>query len=541
MSATDESERVLDDGLTRLETAPTLVDFVRELNVHLFFQDEDDKRFEILAYDAVPTVRALFCREFAGLSWNGLYEWPPTEDRAVRLGVDPAKFGPYNTAPTRQTLTTAWDIHLSDETKRALLSVSERLVAAAYENETTLDLRPPRHVDETASDLRERYVGEFTTEQIHKHVRHARETVFSAFDSGRAANATYPDSRFTELQALMALGGCGTPQGQSRMETFFGEDYTPHGDTHLRTVKQYSQETLQAGFERSIRNLLDAVNHLQILQPPVTVAIDITTWPYHAKDDLPNEVSGIDASGKRAYKFATLSLVGKSMPIVLAVEPVIESSEWDDNVTHQYHRTVRRLVRRAKQFVSIDLVLADRGFESVEVYQTLDNLGVTYLFPKVEHAPEQRRIDRMEQENEDVAVEQATVRARNGSHECRGLFVSNENGEIQPFITNKRITPENAEAWVTHYAYRWWIEAEYRSIKQEFLAQTSSKDHTLRLYYFVFGVQMYNVWRLTDVLLKATVLRELTIAPPVLTAGELADGSRSSTTRTWLNRLSTLV
>lgn len=523
MSTMDESERVLDDGLTRLETAPTLVDFVRELNVHLFFQDESGERFEILAYNAFPTVRALFCRELAGLSWNGLYEWLSTEDRAVRLGFDPAKFGPYNTAPTRQTLTTAWDIYLSDETKRAILSVSERLIAAAYENETTLDLRPPQHVDETDSDLRERHVGEFTTEQIRKHVRHARETIFGAFDSGRAANALYPDSRFDELQALMALGGCGTPQGQSRMETFFGEDYTPHGDTHLRTVKNYSQEQIQAGFEQSIENLLDAVNHLQILQPPVTVAIDITTWPYYAENELPSEVSGTDESGERAYKFATLSLVGKSLPIVLAVEPVIESSAWDDNVPHQYHRTVRRLVRRTQEFVSIDLVLADRGFESLQVYQTLDNLGVTYLLPKIERNPEITYIDWMEEEDKDVAVEQATVRARYGSHDCRVLFVPNENGDIQPFITNKRITAENAAAWVTHYAYRWWIEAEYRSIKQEFLARTSSTDHTLRFYYFVFGILMYNVWRLTDVLLKATVSRELTTAPPVLTAGELVD------------------
>ncbi|UPM44513.1 hypothetical protein [Halocatena salina] len=47
---------------------------------------------------------------------------------------------------------------------------------------------------------------------------------------------------------------------------------------------------------------------------------------------------------------ATLSLVGKSLPI--------------------------------------DLVLADRGFESLQVYQTLNNFDVTYLFPKVERALE---------------------------------------------------------------------------------------------------------------------------------------------------------
>ncbi|WP_330633567.1 transposase [Halocatena halophila] len=257
------------------------------------------------------------------------------------------------------------------------------------------------------------------------------------------------------------------------------------------------------------------MNHLQILQPPVTVAIDITTLPYHTEDDLPSDVSGIDDSGEMAYKFATLSLVGKSMPIVFAVEPVIESSAWDDNFTHQYHRTVRRLVQRAQEFVSIDLVLADRGFESFQVYQTLDNLDVTYLFPKVERSPEKTYIDEMEQEGQDVAVEQAMVRARHGSHECRVLFVSGRNSDTQPFITNKRIIAEHAAAWVNHYANRWWIEAEYQSIKQEFLARTSSKDHTLRFYYFVFGILMYNVWRLTDVMLKATVSRELTTALPV--------------------------
>lgn len=95
-------------------------------------------------------------------------------------------------------------------------------------------------------------------------------------------------------------------------------------------------------------------------------------------------------------------------------------------------------------------------------------------------------------------------------------------GETQAFITNETIDPANAEAWVEHYAYRWCIENEYRSIKQEFLA-TTSKNLELRIYYFVFGILMYNIWRLTDVLLKASVSREITDYTPVLTAGELAD------------------
>ncbi len=206
MSSVDAFERLLDDTRVRLKTVPTLVDVVREINVTLFLQDSDYRDFETLNYDAVPTVRVLFCRELAGLSWNGLYTFLSTEHRAVRLGFDPANFRKYNTAPTRQTLTNIWDHDLSDDAKRVILSLSERLVDTAYENDDALDLRPPRHVDETASDLRERHVGKFSDEQIRTHVRHARNTIFGAFDSSRAANATYPDSRFNELQALMNSG-----------------------------------------------------------------------------------------------------------------------------------------------------------------------------------------------------------------------------------------------------------------------------------------------------------------------------------------------
>lgn len=46
------------------------------------------------------------------------------------------------------------------------------------------------------------------------------------------------------------------------------------------------------------------------------------------------------------------------------------------------HRIVRRLVRQAKKHVSIEVILCDRGFDSIRVFQTLSNLGVNYLIPK---------------------------------------------------------------------------------------------------------------------------------------------------------------
>ncbi|RDZ93340.1 transposase, partial [Haloferax sp. Atlit-6N] len=79
---------------------------------------------------------------------------------------------------------------------------------------------------------------EFTDEQIYRTTRLARDHGFGGFDSGRAANATYEDTQFFELQTFMGMVGCGTPQGATRFQYRHGADGSPHGDTHLRAVKQ---------------------------------------------------------------------------------------------------------------------------------------------------------------------------------------------------------------------------------------------------------------------------------------------------------------
>ncbi|MFC6964080.1 hypothetical protein [Halocatena marina] len=96
------SKRVHDKVCERLETAATLVEFVRDVNVDRLLTNTDDKRFEARRYDAASLVRAFFCRELAGLSWNGLYEFLSNNARAVRLGFDPSKFGPLEAQRTHR-------------------------------------------------------------------------------------------------------------------------------------------------------------------------------------------------------------------------------------------------------------------------------------------------------------------------------------------------------------------------------------------------------------------------------------------------------
>jgi hypothetical protein len=321
----------------------------------------------------------------------------------------------------------------------------------------------------------------------------------------------------------MGMVGCGTAQGAARFQFRQGKEYGPHGDTHLRAVKQFEPEALIEGFDKASDRLLSAIASEASFRRPVTVAIDITTIPYYGDLEGMSMVSGMKGEEERAFKFATLSIVGENIPLVLAVEPVRESSPWDRNPPNQVHRVVRRLVTRAKQHVPVETVLCDREFDSKNVYQMLSNLGVNYLIPKRVTSTEREAIETMDADGQNVALESASVHVESGSHSMQFLYVPSTNGEgATVFATNLRVGPEEAESFCRRYSRRWQIKNEYKSIKNDFLAKTSSKDYRVRLFYFVFAVLLYNIWRLTDFLLKAGVDSEMDYAP-VLTAGECVE------------------
>jgi hypothetical protein len=363
---------------------------------------------------------------------------------------------------------------------------------------------------------------EFTDKQIYRTTRLARDHGFDGFDSGRAENATYEDTQFFELQTFMGMVGCGTPQGATRFQYRHGPDGCPHGDTHLRAVKQFDPDSLIDGFEVATDRLLSVIEYEASFRRPVRAAIDITTVPYYGDVEGMEMVSGLNQED-RAFKFATLSIVGLNIPLVLAVEPIRESSAWDENPSNQIHRVVRRLVTRAKEHVPIETVLCDREFDAQRVYQTLSNLGVNYLIPKRINSTEQEIIKTMEADGQAVAVESASVHVEAGSHSMQFLYVPSTKGDgTTVFATNLRVGPDEAETFCRRYSRRWQIENEYKSIKGDFLAKTSSKDYRVRLFYFVFAVLLYNIWRLTDFLLKAGVDGEMDYEP-VLTAGECVE------------------
>jgi IS4 transposase len=83
-------------------------------------------------------------------------------------------------------------------------------------------------------------------------------------------------------------------------------------------------------------------------------------------------------------------------------------------------------------------------------------------------------------------------------------------------VTTRELDPdavEFAEPLAQAYRRRWGIETSYRKVG-EFLPKTTSPTFSVRLFYFLFAVALYNLWVLVNLLLRLQHTTETTQTIP---------------------------
>lgn len=109
-------------------------------------------------------------------------------------------------------------------------------------------------------------------------------------------------------------------------------------------------------------------------------------------------------------------------------------------------------------------------------------------------------------------------------HEVSIIYLSgdDEDDDCSIFTVNGWVDSGRASALTNQYRNRWMIENEYKTIKENFLPQTATKDYRVRFLYFVIGVILHNIWRLANFMLRDEVDVDLGEEPP-LRAGEIVE------------------
>ncbi|WP_328765699.1 transposase [Haloarcula rubra] len=227
------------------------------------------------------------------------------------------------------------------------------------------------------------------------------------------------------------------------------------------------------------------------------MAIDLHEWRFYGAADTDHVlITYPDRGTNRAYCFATLCIVAPSVRFTLAVLPM------DANGFRAKQEAVRSLIVEARQYVPIRHVYLDRGFYQVYVVAELERLEIDYI---VRARPSTGMKARLSAGAETVvdAYQMQRKRPPTAAVDVTVFAVPHRTSEDEHvwFVTNLNVENETARAYAAAFRRRWGIETSYRQIG-DFLPRTSSPTFSVRLFYFLFAVALYNLWVLANVLVS---------------------------------------
>ena len=477
-----------------------------------------------------------------------------------------------NRIPRQQSFSYTWLNRFTPRTRRAIEIAAEALGNAAADEGVISETLAPRNLTEEDTDDEGMPEREFKRRNTNKTIGLARDHAIPFYETGRADNKEYSDRDIFEMQARMCTTkSAAHTEGQVGWLT--GNNYIPDDSTFMRSIKQTGQdpdgdyqptlsefddapdllgeiETVRdevlTAFTGATEAVLKSIEGEGAFNDRMTIgAIDITPEPFYPspwedkgegipKEDFPPMVSGYkgydkdeDGSFKRCYLYATLTLVGPdTVPLIIGIEPVKYNSKWedDDAPSHTKDGIVDRLLKQAEEIgVDLDMVLFDRGINGTAVRCVVEEHGVSYVTSRQKYTDEWADIESIEEHPDaDAAVKHGVeVSADAGEdHECEQIYVptrdDDADGSYAVFQTNHGyVEPREVHHWPNIYRRRWDCEIAFESL-EEFVPRTSSKNYRVRLHNFVFAALIYNLWRLTDYLVKVAMGRDIR-SPPVLT------------------------
>ena len=500
-----------------------------------------------------PMIRALFLRELEDLNPTALMRRVREPGVADKLGFD---LDEGESPPARTTYDRAWDDRFTDDLKRHIEYTARRVREYAHEvgNPLGLDALDPDPEDK--SDLSTRGKNRLIGETSRDVLKHVSELVFPIFAIERDGTSPYDDRIYLGAECLMGLNSAAAEGGmetysdnvagaakvlsgdevdkdddeieepstskrgmQSLLETLTDTDIdelierveegpnTPTGEAHLDALRTFDRADILESTHEGITRIMNAARVHREFDRQADAAIDMTYVGYWGERDEVAMVMGAppDEDFTLCFKFATLCVVGDNVKFALALRPVQKGDRMGE--------VVRDLLMRAKQHVRIDTVYADAAFAAADVIRAMEQHRLDYIVRQPKNERVERFIDRMD---EDVAVKHGhgiygpvSGGASRSRAETTLVAVPKDTDEDETvaFICNKDVDDEIAfdrrrtRNVIDRYRRRWGIENSYKTIK-DFLAYTTSRDYSIRLFHFAFAVLLYDVWLLTDLLVK---------------------------------------
>jgi hypothetical protein len=225
-------------------------------------------------------------------------------------------------------------------------------------------------------------------------------------------------------------------------------------------------------------------------------------------------------------KFLTASIVVKGLRFCVGYKAI---DNYNNSKTAQQ---IGELLDFVKQFFPIGCVLADKNFDTVDVYSLLQKRGISYVIPKIIQGKElNKHRDRLTTSKNEVIVvkhqknyhnKSATIKIvlvkRRNKHFKEPYYIGEDKNDevvIHGFSTNLPTYPSTkALEAIELYNSRWGIESFYKDIKN-YMVKTTTNDSIIRDFFFAHVINFFNLWVFCNLVLFIMLLLKMPDAPKI--------------------------
>jgi len=363
---------------------------------------------------------------------------------------------------------------------------------------------------------------------IDRKTRHVRGIMLDETDFDRASNTTHDASSILDpfLEAAQ--------EGDAPANVIADNDHDFAIKTAFNAVKQRDADGWHEEFKRINGRLLRAAKGAGMLQGGLDGYIDVTVIPYWPQTDDPADGfrQGEPKNGTTyGFHFATLVVHDHdhNKDVAVAVEPYTQDIGPYD--------LVKRLLDEANEYVTIDSLRLDSGFESARILSLCRDRDIMPTVRLKRRGDELKgalaamdgRFDDYDNytvdstdynvtENVRVVSEPDWNNANKDDFEAvistsqetfgdddRDVLNVDEVPKIhwqarRPYGTfNREDSPEEV---IRAHKKRWRVENSYADKKTKLMARTGSRHHGVRVFLFWLSTLLYNGWMLTRTFLR---------------------------------------
>jgi len=414
--------------------------------------------------------------------------------------------------PDQSTLWRSWHHRFTAELQDTVETAARTILIKAQNAGVSVPREPERqsrrhHDENEESDPDDQTVleqAETVTEQVSR-------VAFPAFSLDRGEGCEIHENAYWDLQTYLGLReNLAVNEGARSFIHESNRERTPLGHAHREHLRDLSIEQIREMYRHAVSRLLDRVAETEAFYRAGIVAIDITeSDPFTGdRDGHEDEIIGTkENTDEYAYQWATVQLVGNAVPIVLDARPVRKGDTRKE--------IVEDLLDSAEAAVHVDNVLMDREFDSQHILEMLSQRGLSYVVPKRMQTSEKVQAKRLLKRDKDrYETDRKLHLGDNEWHSTTLIYRRKENSahtdhrQYSVFMTNRK------SGLLSEYGYRWEIESGYKSIKR-FMGATTSKNFSLRFFYFAFACLLYSIWRAVDLLVQVQLTGEYEHSPIV--------------------------